>query len=220
MNPTFVIIPGWHSSGPDHWQQHWWRTLPGSILLLQDDWRTPRREDWVQRLDDVLAALNGPVVLVAHSLGCVTVAHWAQRHRRDNVVAALLVAPADVERPDAAEPLRAFAPLPVGALPFPALLVGSETDRAAALGRARLMASLWETDFLNLGAVGHINVAAGFHQWEQGKQLLSQWLQLRLGLRIAGPQDDADSSPLPRAWPSACASAGTAPWAPHGQQWG
>src|SRR5690606_19295242 len=70
---TQILIPGWHGSGPDHWQQHWWRSASGSRLLEQDDWLTPRRHDWVKRLDDTVQTTPGPVVLVAHSLGCITV---------------------------------------------------------------------------------------------------------------------------------------------------
>lgn len=177
---TLILIPGWHGSGPDHWQQHWWRKEAGSLLLNQDDWVTPSPRDWVKRLDDVVRATPGPVVLVAHSLGCVTVAHWAQNHSSHKVVAAMLAAPADVERPDAPAALRPFAPIPLDALPFPTLLVGSENDRAASLQRARFLAGAWQADFVNAGRAGHINVASGHRQWDEGRALLRDWLSQRV----------------------------------------
>lgn len=175
-SPTLLLIPGWHGSGPDHWQQHWWRRTPGSILLEQDNWAAPALDLWVARLHEAVRAAPGPLVLVAHSLGCITVAHWAQHYSEDKVLGALLVAPADVERPDAPPALRPFAPIPLDALPFPTLLVGSENDRAASLQRVRFLASAWQADFVNAGRAGHINVASGHQHWEQGRALLSEWL--------------------------------------------
>lgn len=175
-SPALLLVPGWHGSGPEHWQQHWWRQAPGSVLLEQNDWVTPAPQDWVARLHHAIRTAPGPLVLVAHSLGCITVAHWAQHYSDDKVLGALLVAPADVERPDAPAALRPFAPIPLDALPFPALLVGSENDRAASLPRARFLARAWQADFINAGRAGHINVASGHHQWEQGRILLGDWL--------------------------------------------
>ena len=73
----YLIVPGWHGSPDEHWQSHWRRTLPGSARVEQQDWLLPRREDWVAELQCSIAAHAEPVILVAHSLGCITVAHWA-----------------------------------------------------------------------------------------------------------------------------------------------
>lgn len=73
----YLIVPGWHGSPEDHWQSHWQRTLPNSARVEQADWLTPRREDWVAELERCVSASTQPVILVAHSLGCITVAHWA-----------------------------------------------------------------------------------------------------------------------------------------------
>ncbi|MCB1978344.1 MAG: alpha/beta hydrolase, partial [Burkholderiaceae bacterium] len=37
----------------------------------------PLRGDWSARLDEVVVDTHGPVVLVAHSLGCILAAWWA-----------------------------------------------------------------------------------------------------------------------------------------------
>jgi len=73
----YLIVPGWQGSPDDHWQSHWQRTLPNSSRVEQTDWLTPRREDWVAELERSVASDTRPVVLVAHSLGCITVALWA-----------------------------------------------------------------------------------------------------------------------------------------------
>ena len=118
----YLIVPGWQGSPDNHWQSHWQRTLPNSARVEQHDWLTPQRQDWVQALEQAIVAEESPVILIAHSLGCITVAHWAAQAspallRR--VRGALLVAPADVERPTCAPALRNFAPIPTDALPFP-----------------------------------------------------------------------------------------------------
>jgi len=81
---------------------------------------------------------------------------------------ALLVAPADVERPGCPEPLQNFAPLPRDLLPFPSQLIGSDNDPAASAARAVEMARHWGSGAVVLSGVGHINVKSGHHYWEQG----------------------------------------------------
>lgn len=125
----YLIVPGWQGSPEEHWQSHWQNSLPNSARVEQADWLTPRREDWVAALAEAIVADNTPVILIAHSLGCITVAHWAATAPLQSlrlVRGALLVAPADVERPACAPALRNFAPIPTGLLPFPSQLVSSD----------------------------------------------------------------------------------------------
>lgn len=171
--PAFasLIVPGWQGSPDDHWQSHWQRCLPGAARVEQRDWLNPRRDDWVQALDEAIGACRQPSVLIAHSLGCVTVAHWAAQatpERLARVRGALLVAPADVERPNCPAPLQDFAPLPRQALPFASLLVASDNDPAASPARALQMAADWQAEPVLLTGVGHINVKSGHHHWEEG----------------------------------------------------
>ncbi len=73
------------------------------------------------------------MILIAHSLGCITVAHWAQTaplHLLRQVRGALLVAPADVERPPARRPCVTLQPIPTDLLPFPSQIVASDNDAA------------------------------------------------------------------------------------------
>ncbi|MCF7203158.1 RBBP9/YdeN family alpha/beta hydrolase [Pseudomonas oligotrophica] len=167
----YLIVPGWHGSPDDHWQSHWQRSLPNSVRVEQRDWVEPRREAWVAELSRAVEASEQPTVVIAHSLGCVTLAHWAQRAPealRQRVRGALLVAPADVERAQCPEALRDFAPVPRQALPFPSLLVGSDNDPAASAERAMAMGRDWGSETVVLGGVGHINVRSGHTRWEQG----------------------------------------------------
>lgn len=167
----YLIVPGWQGSPDNHWQSHWQRSLPNSARVEQRDWLTPQRRDWVQALEQAIAAERSPVILIAHSLGCITVAHWAAQAspallRR--VRGALLVAPADVERPTCAPALRNFAPIPLHALPFPSQVVSSDNDPAVSVPRALYLAKAWGAEAGLLSNAGHINVKSGHERWEQG----------------------------------------------------
>lgn len=167
----YLIVPGWQGSPEDHWQSHWQACLPNASRVEQDDWHAPQLAAWVARLDEQVRASGGPLVLIAHSLGCVTVARWAAQADEQTLGAvrgALLVAPADVERPGCPAALRGFAPISRTALPFPSLLVGSDNDPAASAQRAWQLARDWGSEAVLLSGAGHINTTSGFERWEQG----------------------------------------------------
>jgi predicted alpha/beta hydrolase family esterase len=167
----YLIVPGWQGSPDNHWQSHWQRSLPNSARVEQLDWVTPQRRDWVQALEQAIAADVSPVILIAHSLGCITVAHWAAQATPallEQVRGALLVAPADVERPACATALRNFAPIPMQALPFPSQVVSSDNDPAVSVPRAMHLTRVWGAEAGVLASAGHINVKSGHERWDQG----------------------------------------------------
>ncbi len=77
--PTIVIIPGWRDSGPGHWQSLWAGRIKGAVRVQQDDWLCPVRQAWVAAIAQTILAQPGPVVLVAHSLGCIATMHLPPR---------------------------------------------------------------------------------------------------------------------------------------------
>ncbi|QEY58794.1 alpha/beta hydrolase [Pseudomonas sp. C27(2019)] len=173
----YLIVPGWQGSPAEHWQSHWQQVLPECTRVEQDDWLLPQRQAWIAQLEAQIAADQRPVVLIAHSLGCVTVAHWAAQASAGllaRVRGALLVAPADVERIDCPAALVNFAPIPTEPLPFPSVLIGSSNDHAADAQRAVLFARQWGSTVTILSQAGHINVQSGHHRWEQGFAWLYQ----------------------------------------------
>jgi predicted alpha/beta hydrolase family esterase len=175
MVATPLMIPGWRNSGPDHWQTLWEKDLPGAIRVEQSDWERPDLLEWMTGLSMALEHAEPPVVLVAHSLGCVLVAHWALRAGREElsrVAGALLVAPPDVESDDAPEAVRSFAPIPMDALPFPTMVVGSRSDPYCSIGRAHELASAWGARFEDAGDAGHINGESGHGPWPLGERLI------------------------------------------------
>ncbi|TDU01830.1 hypothetical protein EDD99_0209 [Streptomyces sp. 846.5] len=173
---NMIVVPGLGGSGLGHWQSHWHRDRLGAVRVEQRDWERPDRDEWVAELHDTVKRAAGPVVLVAHSLGCHTVAHWAHRHDAQ-VRAALLVAPPDIDYSAShGAPIAGFGPPAAGPLPFQTVLAASSTDPWAEIDRSRLLARQWGARFVDLGAVGHVNPDSGFGPWPQGEELLRELL--------------------------------------------
>jgi predicted alpha/beta hydrolase family esterase len=172
MRPI-LIIPGYGDSGPGHWQSLWEANLRYAKRVQMPNWFFPHRTDWVEALDTAIreASQSMPPVLVAHSLGCLAVAHWALHYQRP-IHGALLVAPVDVERADALEAVKEFAPIPMFGLPFPSHVVASSNDPMASLDRSRALAEAWNSQFTEAGIAGHINTASGYGEWPRGEAFL------------------------------------------------
>jgi predicted alpha/beta hydrolase family esterase len=114
-------------------------------------------------------------VLVAHSLGCIAVAHWARSSRRA-VHGAFLVAPCDVEKSGVPPAIRGFAPIPAEPFAFPAAVVVSTDDPFLDLVRGQSLAFSWGARLHVVERCGHINVEAGFGPWPDGEALLWELL--------------------------------------------
>lgn len=175
MNPPILIVPGHGNSGPGHWQSLWQNSMPGARRVDMPNWDHPHRPDWVEALDAAVrrASEEEPPVLVAHSLGCIAVAHWAAESRRE-VRAALLVAPTDVDLPQLRKLWPSFAPVPLVRFNFESRVVASSNDRYAHVARARLFAEAWGSRFTDIGAKGHLNLEAGYGPWVRGEALLDE----------------------------------------------
>ncbi|MFF2075834.1 RBBP9/YdeN family alpha/beta hydrolase [Kitasatospora sp. NPDC058162] len=175
---TYLVLPGYQDSGPAHWQSRWEAAEPDAFRRVeQADWDRPERPDWVARVDAAVAAASaeGPVVLVAHSLGCVTAAHWAagaSAERTAAVRGALLVAPADVDTAEVPE-LLGFRPVALERFPFPAVVVSSTDDPWVTPARAREFARAWGARYVEPGAYGHLNADSGLGDWPEGRELLA-----------------------------------------------
>lgn len=176
MSTTFLIIPGYGDSGPEHWQSLWQRGDPRFRRVEQRDWLNPLCSEWVAALEQAVATSGLDTVLVAHSLGCSLVAHWAAQTQL-SVRAALLVAPPDHAGAAAELNLIGFTPLPDLPLPFPSLLVASSDDPYSSLEHARAAATRWGSRWHNLGACGHINGDSGLGDWAEGRALLQSLLE-------------------------------------------
>lgn len=172
MTPTLILVPGLGDSGPGHWQSLWEQKY-GAVRVRQDDFDTPDAAAWTARLQEVIQATPGELVLVGHSAGVPTIVTWVQQtggHER--VRGALLVAPPDPDRPE----LSTFAPLPLSPLPLPALVVASQNDPYGSFEQAGELAGAWEAPLISAGDAGHINLESGHGEWLDGEVLLSECL--------------------------------------------
>jgi predicted alpha/beta hydrolase family esterase len=171
MSPTVVLVPGMRGHVPAHWQTRLERLLPNARMVPPLGARHASLDDRVALLDWVIRDVDGPVVLVAHSAGCLTTVHWATRHD-GNVVGALLVTPPDLatplppQYPSLAE-LRGngWLPVPSRPLPFPSIVAASSNDALGAYDQVLDLADAWGSRIHDLGPVGHMNPDSGFGPW-------------------------------------------------------
>lgn len=175
MNATRVLVlPGYMNSGPGHWQTRWEAAHTGFTRVAMPDWMQPDCSGWCAALERALEAEEGAggVLLAAHSLGCLTVAHWAAQHAsaatRAKVAGALLVALPDPHGPGFPRDARGFDPVPLAPLPFASVVVASTDDPYGGTAFARCCAEAWGSRYEEIGARGHINAESGLGDWPQG----------------------------------------------------
>ena len=192
LSPLCLIVPGLGNSGPGHWQTLWEQQRHDCLRVQLGMWDSPVRNVWISRIDQAVAAAQGPVVLVAHSLGCHAVLWWTRLLGEEvpgNVVGALLVAPPDVDRRDTSPLIARFAPAPKAILPFPTIVVASSDDLYCDPDRSAELAAGWAADLVLLEGEGHINAASGLGAWNEGQELLERLLDARPRSSTILPRD-------------------------------
>jgi predicted alpha/beta hydrolase family esterase len=171
-----IFIAGLNGSGPDHWQTRWRRRMPNARLVEQSDWDRPKREAWVAAVVAACEASKRPILLLAHSLGVIALAHAAARLPAGRVKGAFLVAPPS-DKALIAVGSGEFAPGPTSALPFPSLLVASRDDPYGGLEDGKAKARLWGSDLYDAGLSGHINTESGHGPWPEGAMRLAGFVK-------------------------------------------
>ncbi|HUL14022.1 MAG TPA: alpha/beta hydrolase [Methylococcaceae bacterium] len=170
-----LILPGYGGSGPRHWQTLWETTHPRFRRVNQRDWQFPVCREWVETLEREVARTGGRSVLVAHSLACLTVAHWAATSGL-KIRSALLVAPPDPESPHFPQQASGFHPIPLRPFTFKSIVVASSNDPYGSIGFARRRAEAWDAEFVDAGPIGHINSESRLGHWPYGFSLLKMLL--------------------------------------------
>lgn len=181
-----LIVPGLGDSGPGHWQTWLQGLVRPSTRVVQRDWCDPDLPRWSQRIGSMAAhAGPGPCIAVAHSFGALALAHHLATTPGSPIAAALLVAPANPDRFGLGE-LLPRRPLPVFGT-----LVLSQTDPWLPAAVGRRWAARWGLHALNLGDVGHINVASGFGAFPFAQRWVHAMAQRLLRERRAQRATDA-----------------------------
>src|ERR1700694_881431 len=138
-----LIVPGIGNSGPQHWRTICQPQCPDFRRVQQREWDRPVCAEWVASFDETVRGAGAPVVLVAHSLGCLLVAHWAAASANGHIHGALLVAVPDPEGPSFPKEASGFSPLPVRPLGFPSVVVASADDPYGSAEHAARCAAAW-----------------------------------------------------------------------------
>lgn len=180
---TVLIVPGLR----DHVEQHW-QTLLAAQLPRVECVPPMGREDLdcgarVEAIEEAAQRVRGPLVIVAHSGGCIMVAHWARRSRRA-VLGALLATPPDFETPmpegyPSLQALQAggWLPVPRRTLPFRSIVAASRNDPLGSWNRVALLARDWGSELADLGEAGHLNPASGYGPWPLAHAFIEQLAQ-------------------------------------------
>ncbi|HKX54489.1 MAG TPA: alpha/beta fold hydrolase, partial [Xanthomonadales bacterium] len=173
------IVPGLRDHVAEHWQTLLEARLEKvcSVPPLTTDKLSCQAR--VENLQQQIAAIEGDIILVAHSAGCLMVAHWAAKFDR-TIKGALLVTPPDMDTSwPAAYPSPAtlseqgWVPLPREKLPFPSILAASSNDHLATFEASSALACDWGSEILYLGEVGHLNPASGFGPWPDAETYIA-----------------------------------------------
>lgn len=182
-----LVVPGLYGSESLHWQTRWERRFPHFERVEQDDWSLPDVDRWAQRIVEAALHLDAPALIVAHSFGCLAAVR-AEKLQSNLIAGALLVAPADPAR------FGLEKKLPQVPLLFPSTLVASTNDALLPVSRAQQLAERWGSQFVCVGAKGHINVQSGLGDWNQGLEQLEM-----LCRRMSSPRPWLPESALPFA---------------------
>lgn len=174
-----LILPGLGDSGKDHWQTRWIKKMATARRVVQKDWQTPLKDDWVATIIQAIEQAEKPVVLVAHSLGVLAAVHAAPNFPVNKVKGAFLVGVTDWEtrRQEPEFPHHGFAPIPREKLPFPSMLVTSIDDLYCKQEKSKELAECWGALFMNAGENGHINEESGHGPWPDGLMVFAQFMK-------------------------------------------
>jgi predicted alpha/beta hydrolase family esterase len=122
-------------------------------------------------LDRAAREAGKDIVIAAHSLGALLVAHWLGTTAA-SVRGVLLVAVPDPDGAHFPAQAQGFAPLPRHRLNCPSIVVASTDDPYGGIPIAQECAQAWGSRLVNLGPRGHINAASGLGDWDEGHLLL------------------------------------------------
>ena len=178
--PTVLMVPGLREHVAEHWQTLLAQRLPRVRTVAPMGRENLDCAARVAALEHEVGRIGGPVILVAHSGGVITVAHWARKQRRP-IRGALLATPPDFEQSmpqgyPTMDALRAggWLPVPRGPLPFRSIVAASRNDPLARFERVTELARDWGGRCVDLGEVGHLNPASGYGEWTRAESLIQE----------------------------------------------
>ena len=199
MRHKVLIIPGLGGSGPDHWQTRWEDERLDCQRVMQVDWHNPDPLGWICAIHAAINETDCAVVIVAHSLGCLAVSAWAALSRTDSSrpIAAMLVAPCDPCQIGAHPAISRFGQVSQQRLPISSMLVASANDPYATITQSGHFASLWGSQLIEAGELGHINAQSNLGAWPWGQNILETLIAKLTKPRLCSPAYPLVLSPQP-----------------------
>lgn len=184
-----LIIPGLGGSGPDHWQTRWEDERLDCQRIEQADWQNPDPLGWICTIDAAIKRVDGATIIVAHSLGCLAVSAWAALSNIEPArpIAAMLVAPCDPCQMGSHRAITRFGQVSQQRLPIASVLIASANDPYATLARSGVFASLWGSQLIEAGELGHINAQSNLGAWAWGQNILETLIAKLTKPRVNSP---------------------------------
>jgi predicted alpha/beta hydrolase family esterase len=178
--PTVLIVPGLRGALAQHWQTLLAARLPHVRSVAPIGRENLDCASRVAAVEREAQAIEGPLVIVAHSAGCIIVAHWALQTKRA-VRGALLATPPDFQSPipESYTTIKAlrdagWLPVPRSRLPFRSIVAASRNDPLGRFNRVATLAIDWGANLVDVGKVGHLNLASGYGDWPQAEDFIAQ----------------------------------------------
>ncbi|WP_341579602.1 RBBP9/YdeN family alpha/beta hydrolase [Microbacterium schleiferi] len=178
QDSSIVVVPGLGGSSADHWQSIWQAQHPAWERTTPASWDEPDIDDWDRAVGAAVQAAGEPAVLVAHSLGCLSVVAFAA-HSPERIRGVFLVAPPDPDAPSFPTEAVSFrgAAASHDPLPIPMIAVTSTTDPYCSADRSPHICRRWGAHQIDVGDAGHINVLSGHGPWPEGLDLLRGFIR-------------------------------------------
>ena len=179
--PTVLIVPGLRDEAPGHWQSLLAQELDTVASMPALGRQNIDLTARLAAIESAVRAIDGPVIVVAHSGGAIAAAHWAQRTQAKNVLGALLATP-----PTFASPLgpehpsmelfeqNGWIPLPAGPLSIRTIVAASRNDPLGSYEQVSELARQWDAELVDLGEVGHLNPTSGYGPWPGARALIER----------------------------------------------
>jgi hypothetical protein len=154
-----LFLPGTAHPPSDHWQTRWAAKFSTGRLLAGDDANRAVR-------DAASAGAARPLVLVTHGAGAEVLEALARQPTAPDaplaIAGAFIVAPRGVAG---------------GPLPFPAMVVASDTDPHTPPETAFALAQAWGAAWRSAGDAGALDDASGHGPWPEGLMVFAGFMK-------------------------------------------
>ncbi len=174
----YVNVCGLGNSGPNMWMSKRENQFNTQFSRVQQkDWDYPEVSTWVLELRDHIKLLKANyIILIGHSMGCATIAHYKNSHLFDNrIKGCFLVGPANVCHALLPETCQSFEDFPDIQNPIPTQLIISENDPYCDLKTALHYSEIWGAEYLHMGKQGHFCGSNMYVEWKEGFEILKDF---------------------------------------------